>query len=350
MKNITFVKMSQSNCLCFVAFSGAAIHKFLIKNTYGEFQNVALPLELSLYGGDASMAGATIGPVAGRVKYGILNIEGREFDLEKNEGENHIHGGTKGLECSAFEPVDFHESEDGSYLTLKCVLGDGVCGFPGNREFYVTYILKGRKDQVSLRIEYDAVSDKDTYIDMTNHTYWNLNGFPDDYPRIDEGSGSRAGFLSGTQQHLMINADRVIYNDHEHLPQRICPVKGTAFDFIRPVLIRDRIDEYPDDPQLKNALGYNNAFILRNSGSLSPSAALLSGDKSLKMEMYTDQPSVVLYSGGYLDFPSAGIALEAQNIPDAQRFMPECFNILKSGEHFYRFIEYRFFNATGNGS
>lgn len=317
-----------------ISLRGAALQSLCIKEGSGSFRELILdPLTEADYA--LSLAGASLFPCAGRIRKGELDIGGTLFQLEKNDGDNHIHGGSHGAPHRRFELIDFTQGAETSSVRLGCHLEDGLDGWPGNRAFTVTYTLTGREKEHSLRIDFSAVTDRETYVDMSNHTYWNLNG------RAFE-SGS------GLDQLLQIDADEVLLNDGSHLPYEKVSVSGSCFDYRSPKLIRQLMEDFKEDSQLINARGYNNAFILKerchSSPEIWPAATLCSSDGKLIMKLHTDQPSLVLYSGGYLPAFSGAVALEAQSWPDAPNFKGAPYSTLKRGERYHSFILFELFS------
>lgn len=225
-------------------------------------------------------AGATLAPTAGRIKDGLLPIGSRRYTLSKNEnGVTHIHGGFHSL---SFCRWDIAGQEPGQSVTFRASLPDGEDGYPGNRTFSVTYRLRGNQ----LSISQHAKSDQPTYINMSNHTYFNLNGLS----------------ASGLNQHLKINADQVVINDELHLPKGVTDVTNTQFDFTDFKLIQSQINHFQDAEQIIASRGYNHCFLLPHTTDLSrPAYALMSSDKKIGIDFYTDAPALVFYSGGFLE-------------------------------------------------
>jgi aldose 1-epimerase len=183
---------------------------------------------------------------------------------------------------------------------------------------------------------YTAVTDKETWINPTNHTYWNLSG---DFT------------APGDFQVLQINADSVYYNDKFHLPVSRESVKDTPFNFSLPRSVADAVQSNPSHPQLLNALGYNNAYSLNQGGG--PAAVLHDPFSGRRVTVTTDYPSLVFYSGGYLGnagctadgqkiAAGSAYALEAQYLPDAPRLQGDRTPFLKPGETFQKRIAFRF--------
>jgi len=283
------------------------------------------------YGQDGSCAGSILGPAAGRIAGGRLQIGSRGIQLDQNEGANTLHGGRHGLTHQRFEVL----SAAGDNAVLQACLPDGLDGWPGNRRIQVEY----RLEENALTILLTGTSDADTWLDLSSHLYWNLNG---NFAK------------SALDQQLQIRAERVILNDSSHLPVGLEQVSSTAFDFRQPHCISERMEQYPQEWQLSNARGYNNAFVLSSRDAETEPAAVLRDDSAGNvMKLFTDQPALVFYSGGYLDGSTrlaggigassgCAIALEAQNWPDAGHIKDAPSALLEQGALYRRFIRFEF--------
>lgn len=321
------IKKSQPNYSTFSIFNqnlkvilspyGASVHKLFFRTESDTFKNIAFSLpDDKIFCPNPLYAGATLAPSSGRIKDGILTINDTVFQLTKNENDRtHLHGGTHNL---SFQNWTLTDRTDVS-ASFSAFLKDKTDGYPGNRNFYVSYELKDS----SLEIHMRADSDKETYFNMSNHTYFNLNAFSS----------------SGLDQFLKINADSVIYNNEFHIPEEIKPVQNSAFDFKTLHHIAEGLHAHPYDKQLLCAKGYNHYFILsdrfaaqKNPCSMMdlPACTLLSGDHQIQMDLYTDAPALALYSGGFIDssfsyqkeddstasaYPGCGIAVEPSYLP-----------------------------------
>lgn len=243
-----------------------------------------------------SYAGATIGRVANRIANGSFTLNGRKYQLNVNNGENHLHGGGEGFDKKPFKVL---EQADNS-VAMEYISADGEEGYPGNLKFTVNFTVKDN----SLLMEYSAESDKDTLWCPTNHTYFNLNG---------EGSGECLDNL------LQINAAFYTPVDGGLIPTgEKKAVKGTPLDFTS----LKRIGEDMDSEELKSTLGYDHNYIL-NSEHAAHAEGRMTG---IKMDVYTDMPCLQFYSGGQLNGATgksgaynkyAGFCLEPQLCPNA---------------------------------
>lgn len=297
---------------------GASIRGVEVADRWGRFSNIALCPEEP---GD-SYAGATLAPCAGRIRKGRLLIDGRAAQLSLNDGPNHLHGG--GSLSFARWRGEARSTAEGEACALSITARDGLDGYPGERRFEVIYALT-EDDQLIIRMR--ASTDRATWVNMSNHVYWNLSG--DFSGTVDE-------------HRLRVGADHVYLNDAAHLPIGRRPVAGTPFDFReeRPIWGGGGGE---DDEQLAAARGYNHGFALNGA----PAATLTDPVSGRRLRLYTDYPALVLYSGGFLHEGIAlsgggrarqrcALALEPQTLPGSEAAL------LRPGEVRERTIRYAF--------
>lgn len=312
---------------CCISPLGATLCSVKLHSCMDKELTLALPSSKEYQNSD-TYSGATLGPAAGRIRNGELWIHGEQYQLDQNEGKTTLHGGRHNLSHKLFEVRE----QQNDFVKLTVCLNDGEDGWPGNRIVTVIYSIG---PGMCLHIQYEASSDRATYFDLSNHTYWNLNG--------TVGSDS-------LDESLMIDADEVLYNDADHLPIGRFKVENTAFDYRQLCTIANQITKYAEDIQLKNAHGYNNAYILNDRDYWNVPAVILKSNLSgITMNLYTDQNTVVMYSGGYLNHeialadgasgsPGCAIALEAQNWPDACHIKEAPFQITEPGQQYKKNI------------
>jgi aldose 1-epimerase len=266
--------------------------------------------------------GAIVGRHANRIAKATYTLNGVEYKLAANNGPNNLHS-KPGSYFQRFWEVETGEGETGSYAAFSLVSPDGDQGYPGTLQVTVTYTLT---EDNSLIIRYDLLSDKDTIANMTNHSYFNLNGHD---------SGSVLG------QYVTINADAFTPSDPELIPTgEIRSVHGTPLDFT----VRKQIgqDIHSTDEQIRNG-GFDHNFVLNTAGSMGLAATMDSEESGIAMEVYTDLPGMQLYTangtklpgkGGAQYEPFCGACFETQFFPDSIHHanFPSC--ILKAGETF----------------
>ncbi len=273
--------------------------------------------------------GVTVGRYANRIAGGKFPLNGTIVDVGCNEtGRGHLHGGTVGFEKRVWELAALQENS----ATLRYVAADGEMGYPGRLTAEVTFTIE---DANALAIHYHAVSDKDTVFSPTNHAYFNLNGYD-------------GGDVLDTQ--LQIHADTMLPVDTLliPLPDRM-PVNGTAFDFRTPKAIGQDINA-PHE-QLQVCGGYDHTFCLGDEGAYRLAACAYSPRSGIRMECYTDQPGVQLYTANFLDNPFGkggamykyqGFCLETQHFPNSPNRPDFPSTLLKAGEAFDSTTRYQF--------
>src|SRR5438270_481400 len=229
--------------------------------------------------------GALIGRYANRIAQGRFCLNGISYSLAKNNGENHLHGGLKGFDKVVWSAREI-PAADIACLQLTYLSKDGEEGYPGNLETIVTYVLTNGNE---LRIDYQATTDRDTIVNLTNHSYFNLAG-------------------NGTvlDHQLTINAETYTPVDKGLIPTgEILSVRDTPLDFTSPTAIGARIrDSYE---QLRLACGYDHNFVLRTGTKAFRNAATVYEPTTGRvLEVSTMQPGMQFYSGNFLDGTIAG--------------------------------------------
>jgi aldose 1-epimerase len=276
--------------------------------------------------------GATIGRFANRIAHGRFVIGGHDVRLPVNAPPHSEHGGEDGFDRRVWN-VGPTGGGDGASVELTLASPDGDQGFPGLLEVRVRYALT---DANELRIDYRAVSDAPTVVNLTNHSYWNL-----------------AGSGSALPHRLGIDADEFLPVDATLLPTgERRPVKGTPFDFREPAVIADRI-RAPGDEQLRRAAGFDHCYILRGAaGVLRPAATLEDPGSGRRLEILTTEPGLQLYTGnafapgligkrGRCYRAGDGIALETQHFPDSPNHPEFPSTVLAPGQVYESTTVYR---------
>ena len=275
--------------------------------------------------------GATIGRYANRINQGRITVEGVEYQLPQNNYGHCLHGGPNGFQYAVF---DVEEADERS-LTLSYTSKDGEEGFPGNLICRVNFTLT---DDNAIDISYDAETDRTTVVNMTNHSYFNLDG---------DASKTNAHYL------LTLDADRYTPVDSTFMTTgEILPVEGTDMDFRTPVAVGERIDN--DFIQLQYGKGYDHNWVLNTQGDINrPCATLASLESGIMLEVYTSEPGIQVYAGNFLDGTLTGkkgaiyghrtaICLETQKYPDTPNKPEWPSALLKPGEKYTSRCIYKF--------
>lgn len=282
---------------------GCRLVKIVVPDRQGNMTDVCLGLDtIDGYEKDNASLGAVVGRVANRIKDGRFSLNDKDYQLAINNGSNHLHGGIIGY---ASKPWEATVKDDKLVLTMNSA--DGEEGYPGNLVLSVTY---GWSEDNELSILYEASTDADTLLNVTNHGYFNLNG---------EGSND---ILS---HELFIDADEITELDDTQAPTgNILSVEGTPFDFRTMHTIGKFLNS--DHGQLKKFGTYDHNFIINGTG-LREAAVLQSKDTGIRMTCFTDQPGVQLYVANQpFDLPGkagktydkfTSVCLETQHFPDA---------------------------------
>jgi len=307
---------------------GGALTSLKTPDRHGFYGDIVLGFEtLEEYVRNPRYFGALIGRHANRVAGGTFSLNGTSYQLPQNNGANHLHGGFKG-----FDKRDWIVREDENTLHLTYFSKDGEEGYPGNLNAFVDYTLLDNE----LRIDYRATTDRETIVNLTNHSYFNLKG-------------------EGTilNHELTLNADSFTPVSKDLIPNgEIRLVEGTPMDFRRGKAIGSEIaDGYE---QLGFTGGYDHNFVLNDyDGSLKPALRLYESGTGRVMEVLTTQPGMQFYSGNFLDgtligrngityVKYAGLCLEPQHFPDAPNHPNFPSTVLRPGEEYKQTTVYRF--------
>ena len=277
--------------------------------------------------------GALIGRYANRINKGRFTINGKTISLGINNQPNHLHGGVRAFDKVVWK-AKVNEGADKPNVELTYESKDGEEGYPGNLRVTATYILT----EDALEIGYNAVTDQDTIVNLTNHSYFNLKG---------------AGEGDVLEHELQLYADKFTPVDATLIPTgEMRSVQGTPFDFTQPTTIGARIDA--KDDQLVLAKGYDENFVLNNAdGTLRLSAHLLEPKSGRYLEVWTTEPGIQLYTGNFLrgDLSGengkifvfrGGVCLETQHFPDSPNHADFPSTLLKQGQTFSSHTVYRF--------
>jgi aldose 1-epimerase len=322
---------------------GAILQSVEVPGRDGRPANVVLGFaDLDTYvHGNTPYFGALIGRYANRIAGGRFTLDGRVYRLPVNNPPNSLHGGTEGFDKRVWTATDADDS-DTAGVELAYTSPDGEMGYPGTLAVQVRYSLTADNE---LRIDYRAITDAATHLNLTNHSYFNL-------------AGEAVGSIEGHRLELF--AGQFTPTDATNIPTgEIAPVAGTPFDFTWPHAIGERIED--DDEQLRFGLGYDHNYIVDRpsggAGTLAPAARVEDPASGRVLDVLTSEPGIQLYSGNQLDGTltgpggatygrRAGLALETQHFPDTpnqSQFPP---TVLRPGQVYQSATVYRF-SVTG---
>ncbi|SEI82644.1 aldose 1-epimerase [Cyclobacterium xiamenense] len=310
-KEVSLYRLSNANGMeMTVTNFGARVVELFAPDKEGNFADVVLGYDnLDDYiNHPTSYYGAPIGRYGNRIADAQFTLNGETYELEANNGPNNLHGWPGGYHIAVWEVLEATDQK----LAMKYVSPDGEAGFPGELTVFMNYYLT---DDNEFRITYEATTDQPTVVNLTHHSFFNLNG---------HGEGDVKNHM------LELNADRFTPVNEVLIPLGdLRPVEGTPMDFTEPHRVGERIDD--DYEQLQKGGGYDHNWVInREEGSSETilAASVWVPENGRKMEVYTDQPGVQVYTGNFMDGTSASkgektygkrgaICLETQHFPDS---------------------------------
>ncbi|AVR46230.1 galactose-1-epimerase [Christiangramia fulva] len=333
-----YILSNESGLEMSVISYGGIITSYKAPDKNGNYEDIVLGLDsLSQYENGSPYFGAIIGRYGNRIAKGKFTLEGKEYQLETNDGPNHLHGGNKGFDKVVWNVEPGEADENSASLKLTHTSKDGAGGYPGNLDVTVIYTLN--KDN-SLDISYEATTDKTTIVNLTNHSYFNLSG----------------DFSEKILDHLVeINADQFLPIDKTLIPTgELKSVEGTPFDFTQPTQIGKALELENSNEQLKRGPGFDHCWVLNNQDSgVRFAASAYHPESGRFMEVYTNEPGLQFYTGNFLDgtLPAkgggtygkrTGFCMETEHYPDSpnQKGFPSV--VLKPGEKYTSQTSYKF--------
>ena len=313
---------------------GGILVSLKVPDRNGKFDDVVLgfnDLESYLTKNDPYM-GALIGRYGNRIAKGRFTLNGVEYKLAVNNGENHLHGGIKGFDKVVWTGHEM-KTPAGPAVVLTYLSKDGEEGYPGNLNVRVVYTLTNSNE---LKIDYSATADKDTVTNLTHHSYFNLAG---------EGNGDILSHV------VTINANRFVPTDAGSIPTgELKSVAGTPFDFLKATAIGARINQ--DDEQLKFGNGYDHTWVINGRG-MRLAATAYEATSGRVMQVWTTEPGMQFYTGNFLNGTltgksgkvyarRTGFCFETQHYPDSPNQPSFPTTTLKKGQTYKSTTIYRF--------
>ena len=312
---------------------GGLVISLKVPDRNGKLGDVVLGYDnLADYIKDSPYFGALIGRYGNRIAKGQFALDGRQYTLATNNYPNSLHGGVKGFDKVVWEPT-FVASAEGPALKLTYASHDGEEGYPANLNVTVVYMLTHDN---ALKVDYAAATDRDTVINLTQHSYFNLAG-----------KGDILGHV------VMMPADKFTPVDSTLIPTgELRPVEGTPFDFRKPTAIGARINQ--DDEQLKFGKGYDHNWVINKPlGQMGLMARVLEPTTGRVLEVLSTEPGLQFYSGNFLDGSNKGkggwvyqfrngFCMEPQHYPDSPNKPEFPSVVLKPGQTYQNTIVYKF--------
>ena len=309
--------------VCITNFGGRIV-SVMVPDKDGQMRDVVLGFDsIQDYVSKPSDFGASIGRYANRINQGKFTLDGTEYQLPQNNYGHCLHGGPQGFQYRVFDAVQPNPQE----LELTYVAEDGEEGFPGN---ITCKVLMKLTDDNAIDIRYEAETDKPTIVNMTNHSYFNLDG---------DAARNEAHLLT-------IDADYYTPVDSTFMTTgEIAPVEGTPMDFRTPTPVGARINDY-DFVQLKNGNVYDHNWVLNTKGDVTRKCATLESPLTgIVLDVYTNEPGIQVYAGNFLDGSLTGkkgitynqrasVCLETQKYPDTPNKPEWPSAVLRPGEKY----------------
>ena len=310
---------------------GATLYSLLVPDKEGNLCDVVLGYDdpIGYEGPSRIFFGVTVGRNANRIAGGRFTLNGKEYQIDQNQKGNNLHSG---LDFYSFRVWNVKETTENS-ITFSLYSPDGDQGYPGAVDIEVTYTLTADN---GVKIDYYALPQEDTIINLTNHSFFNLNG---------HASGSIL------EQKVWLDADAYTPTDETLIPTgEICPVEGTPMDFrVKKAIGRDIKEDYE---ALNIAGGYDHNWCFNNKGKFAKVAEMSADESGITMEVYTDLPGVQSYCGTYLKNELGksgiiyqqfqGICFETQGYPDAINHENFPSTVVKKGEEYRTTTIYKF--------
>ena len=322
-KNVSLYTLHNGALTMQVTNYGGRVVSLWVPDYRGSYENVVLGynnIDSYINNKGERYLGAPVGRYANRIANGEFTLDGKKYELFKNDNGNTLHGGEFGVDRVVWDV----KSVTDNAIVLNTVLPDGMDGFPGNLDITMTYTLTPDNE---FRVDYLATTDAPTVCNLSHHSFFNLKG---------------AGNGTILDHELMINGKVITLINENLIPKgTFLPVKNTPMDFTEAKAIGQDINSY--HPQMENGNGYDFNWVLNKPmGEMGLAATLYEPKSRRYMEVYTDQPGIQFYSGNFFENRYEALALETQKYPDSpnQKIFPT--TVLRPGEEYHHTCIYRF--------
>ena len=330
-------ELSSSGLSVGIVGYGARLGYLRTPDRHGVFGDVAMGFDNpAAWRTDTSFQGASIGRYANRIDHGTFPLDGRTFTVPLNEGNTALHGGPAGFSSQQWEVEPVVQAAHDMSVTLRRTSPDGEMGFPGNLDVSVVFSVSANE----LTIDYRAITDASTPVNLTNHVYINLSGVPS----------------SVANHELTVFADRIVAVNPDFIPTgELIDLAGTPMDYRVATVVGSRWRS--DHPQMLLVRGHDHAYVLDGSGGeydgLRLAAVAVEPGSGRRLELFTDQPSVQFYSGNSLDGSIAtragatlrqgdAFCIEPQHLPDSVNHPNFPSTVLRPGQEYRNRSVYRF--------
>lgn len=328
-----YVMENEAGMSAAVSEYGATLVYLLVPDKDGYRRDVVLGYnDVTGYENGGEYFGATVGRHANRIAGSSVEINGEVYKLDQNEASNNLHSGFNSYNKRVWQVVE----KDKHFITFAIISPDGDQGFPGKAVVKVTYELT---EDNTLKITYYGKADKDTIFNMTNHSYFNLNGHEN----------------GDILEHIVtVDSDAYTRNDEASIPTgEVVDVTGTPMDFRTPKKLGEEIDSDYEATRISG--GYDNNWVLKNNGKFAKVAQATGDMSKIVMEVYTDLPGIQIYTGNFLNKEEgkfgtvydkrSAVCFETQYFPDGIHHDNFPNTILKAGEEYYTTTAYKFLTA-----
>ena len=320
-KQVSLYTLTNGSLTMEVTNYGGRVVSLWVPDRRGSYENVVLGHKnidsYINYKGERYL-GAAVGRYANRIGNGSFTLDGKKYELFKNDHGNTLHGGEFGIDRIVWDVASLTDNA----IVLHTVLPDGMDGFPGNLDITMTYTLTPDNE---FRVDYLATTDAPTVCNLSHHSFFNLKG--------------KGNILD---HELMINGKVITVIDEQLIPKgTFLPVNGTPMGFLESKSIGKDINTY--HPQMENGHGYDFNWVLNKPmGDMGLAAILYEPTSKRCMEVYTDQPGLQFYSGNFFENKYEALALETQKYPDSPNKTTFPTTVLRPGEEYHHTCIYRF--------